>query len=178
MTEATPLDYSSKPTRRSGRRWVWVAASVGLLLLLGMASLVVSVHEIESRMDAVTGTMTRDRRSFFGLSRGFRRDVSPLEMELTRRGIAWTPDWWTLHVTDRNLFGGAMQYACGSAPEIYSVQRFLGPYAAAATDDELREFVRVMQSGTEAERQSAASAAENKAMTQSIAGGPGGTPTP
>jgi hypothetical protein len=47
-------------------------------------------------------------------------------------------------------------------------------FASAATDDELREFVRVMQSGTEVEQNTAVDAAAEKAFQAMCAESSGG----
>jgi hypothetical protein len=101
-------------------------------------------------------------------------DVSPLETRLKSSGIAWTPSWQFLHNTHRNVFGSATSYECGSAPPLYELRPVLKEFAAASTDAELREFVRVMQSGTHAERQAAVEAAGEKGWEVLSATRPGG----
>ena len=123
----------------------------------------IAVRQVESRVDAVTGTMVWKTVWLLGRSQT-RVDVSPLEARLRQSGVAWTPHWRFLHNTHRNLFGGALMYECGTAPEIYSIRSVLGDFASASTDDELREFVRVMQSGTDAERRAAVDGAGDKGL--------------
>jgi hypothetical protein len=50
------------------------------------------------------------------------------------------------------------------APPIYLIRPLLKDFADASTDAELREFVRVMQSGTDAQKQAAVDAAGEKAL--------------
>jgi hypothetical protein len=50
----------------------------------------------------------------------------------------------------------------------------LGGFAAASTDAELREFVRVMRSGTDGERKAAVDAAAEKGLRAISATRPGG----
>ena len=80
--------------------------AIGLLLS-------VPVCTVESRMDAVTGSMTRTTVWPLGGSSPTRFDVSPLETRLKQAAIPWTPDWRFLHDTDRTAFGQATRYACG-----------------------------------------------------------------
>ena len=62
------------------------------------------------------------------------------------------------------LFGG-VGHGCGSAPPIYVLHSALAEFARASTDAELREFVRIMQSGTDAQQEAAVQAACDKALT-------------
>src|SRR5690606_26040369 len=116
-------------------------------------------REVESRMDPVTGSIMWKTTWIFGITDSSRADVSPLERRLIRSGIVWTRSSHLLHITSRDLFGNAIGYACGSSPPIYSMQGLLGDFADASTDDELREFVRVMEFGSEDEQESAVRAA-------------------
>jgi hypothetical protein len=115
-------------------------------------------------MDAVTGSTAWNATWLFGVTSGPRFDVSPLETRLKSSGINWTPSWNFLHSTGRNVFGGATSYGCGSAPRIYQLRPVLKEFAAASTDAELRDFVRVMQSGTDAEQKAAVEAAADKGL--------------
>jgi hypothetical protein len=163
---STPLNYLSADTSRwRWRRWPWRTVTVvALVLLLVAAAQTVAVRRVESRIDAVTGSMTWKTVWLFGITSGPRVDVSPLETRLKTSGIAWTPSWRGLHNTYRNAFGRAICYECGSAPPIYQLRPVLQEFAAASTDAELREFVRVMQSGTEAEQEAAVNAAAEKEL--------------
>src|SRR5439155_26684174 len=101
-------------------------------------------------------------------------DESSLETRLKVCGIAWTPSWHFLHNTHRTVFGNATCYECGSAPPIYQLRPALKEFAAASTDAELREFVRVMQSGTDAEQKAAVEAAGEKGLQAPSAARPRG----
>ena len=162
---STPLNYSSPAIPRSRRRRSWrTLGVVAAVLLLAVAAPTVTVRQVESRMDSITGSMTWKTVWLFGIASDPRVDVSPLETRLKSSGIQWTPSWQFLHNTHRNVFGRATFYACGSAPPIYQLSPLLKAFAAASTDAELREFVRVMQSGTDAEQTAAVEAASEKGL--------------
>jgi hypothetical protein len=157
---STLLDYSSPDTPQSRTRWPWRTLTVcAAILFLILAAPTVPIRHVESRMDAVTGSMTWKTVWLFGITSGARLDASPLEMRLKNSGITWIPSWQFLHNTHRTILGNATYYECGSAPEIYQLRPVLKDFAAASTDAELREFVRVMQSGTDAEKKVAVEAA-------------------
>ncbi len=162
---STPLKYVSPDTPRSRRWWPWRTLSVvAAVLLLALPAPFVTVRQVESRMDTVTGSMTCRTVWLFGITFGPRVEVSPLEMRLKSSGIPWVPSWQFLANTHRNVFGGATCFECGLAPAIYSLRPVLKEFAAASTDAELREFVRVMQSGTDAEQEAAVEAASEKGL--------------
>lgn len=159
-----PLDYASPDTPRL-RRWPWRALVAGVVLLLAMLVLPsMIIRQVESRVDPVTGSMSWNTVWLFGFTSGPRIDVSPLEVRLRNSGVQWTPSWKTLHNTHRNIFGSAICYECSSAPPIYDLRPMLKEFAAASTDDELREWVRVMQFGTREEQAAAVDAAAEKAL--------------
>ncbi len=125
-------------------------------------------------MDAVTGSNSWKTVWLMGITSGPHVEVSPLQARLTSSGIPWTPSWQFLHNTHRNVFGGATCYECGSAPAIYQLSPALKAFVGASTDAELRDFVRVMQSGTDAQQKAAVDAAGDKgfrAMSTTTRGG-------
>ena len=163
--KSTPLDYLSRNTPRTRRRWPWRAIGVGVaVLLVAVAALLVTIRQDESQMDAVTGSMTSKTIWLFGITTGPHMEVSPLEMRLKASGIAWTPSWQLLNNMHLNIFGGATIRECASAPAIYHLRPGLKEFAAGSTDAELREFVRIMQTGTDDERKAAVEAAAEKAL--------------
>jgi hypothetical protein len=162
---SAPLNCVSPDTPRSRRRWPWqTLGAVAVVLILLVAAPTVTIRQVESRMDAVTGSMTWKTVWLFGITSGPRVDVSPLETRLKSSGITWTSSWQFLHNTHRTVFGNATRYECGSAPPIYQIRPVLKDFTAASTDAELREFVRVMQSGTDAEQKTAVEAAGEKGL--------------
>ena len=139
-------------------------STVAVVLIFLVAAPTVTVRQVESRMDAVTGSMTWKTVWLFGITSGPRVDVSPLEKRLKSSGITWTPSRQFLHNTHRTVLGNATCYECGSAPPIHQLRPVLEEFAAASTDAELRNFVRVMQSGTDAEQKAIVEAASEKGL--------------
>lgn len=157
------LEYARPPRSRLPH----VSIRLVLVALLGLAVVglpFVSVRQTRSRMDAVTGSMEWQTTWPLGITWGPRVTPSPLELRLRQRGIPWTRDWQFLHNTHRILIGTATCYECGSAPAIYQLKPVLQQYADRATDTELREFVRVMRSGTKDQRDAAVRAAADEAL--------------
>jgi hypothetical protein len=154
------LDYGL-PSARYRSPWRAVAAAAGALLGLFLLTSA-PVRQVESRVDGVTGSMSWKTVWFFGLTSGPRKDVSPLEARLVRAGVPWTSRWHTLHNTHRTLFGRATCYECGSAPAISPLRSCLQEFVDASSDEQIRTFVRVMESGTEDEQRAAVDAAGQK----------------
>ena len=159
-----PCDYACNAQHRRRRRWpMWL--SIGIVISLGLLVLpMVPIRQVESHMDPVTGSMCWKTVWFSGLTLGPTVDISPLEKRLRSEGVPWTASWQFLHKTHRNIFGRAICHECGSAPAIYQIRPMLDAFAEASTDAELREFVRVMQLGTEAEQKAAVEATAEKSM--------------
>jgi len=159
-----PLNYADE-LRRHRPRWPWRTIGVVVaVLLLGFYSLAGTFTQVESGVDPVTGSMTWKTSWPLGITSAPRTGVSPLETRLKRSGIAWTPTWRCLHNTHRNLFGRAICFECSSTPPICHIRPVLKGFADGSTDAELREFVRVLQTGTEVEQNAAVEAAGEKGL--------------
>jgi hypothetical protein len=174
---STPFNYVSAKIARSRRRWLWlwrILIVVSVLAFLVIILPAVTVRQFEKRIDPVTGSMRSNTVWLFGITSGPRVDVSPLEKRLKSSGIAWTPSWQFLHNTHLNVFGNATLRECGIAPQIHQLRPVLKEFAAASTDAELREFVRILQSGTESEQKSAVDAAAEKGFQNLEAAQKGG----
>lgn len=131
--------------------------AIGLTILVLAAILLIPTpplvfRQVESQVDGVTGSMTWKTIYPFGLTTGPKHQPSPLERRLVQMGETWTPNWHFVHQTGYDIFGRACVRACGKAPAIYSSQALLQWFASTATDDEIREFVNVMQTGSEEEQ--------------------------
>lgn len=166
MTVA-PLNHVSPEATQLRRRW-WRRAIIALVIVFTAVLLLppITVRQVESRMDPVTGSMTRKTVWLFGITSGPQVDVSPLETRLKASGIEWTRSWRFLHGTHRNIFGGATLHKCGVPPPIYELRPVLTEFAAASTDEELRQFASLMQFGTAAEQKAAIDAAVEKGLKQ------------
>jgi len=162
MTVAS-LDHASSEARQSRSRWRR-RALITLVIIFAAVLLLppITVRQVESRIDPVTGSMTLKTVWLFGITSGPQLDISPLETRLKTSGIEWTRSWRFRHKTHRNIFGRATCYECGLAPPIYRLRPVLVEFAAASTDEELRQFVSVMQSGDAAEQNAAIDAAVEK----------------
>jgi hypothetical protein len=159
-----PLHYASLDSRRTSfRRWGWAVGGIGFVLgLLALPG--ITVRQVESEMDAVTGSMSWKTTWLGGFTTGPRFDISPLEIRLKRDGIPWTPSWQLLHNTHRNIFGRANCYECGDAPAILYLRPVNKEFTTASTDAQLLEFINVMHSGSEAERKAAVDEACDKGL--------------
>ena len=149
------LDYAPHAPRRRWARW-----SVGISLLVLIVTLLIPlpVWWVTTSVNPTTGTVVRQTRT---------RVVtipSPLETRLAAAGIPWTANPRFLSETSYDIFGRQLGRACAIAPPIYQLRPVLKEFAAASTDDELRAFVRVMESGTDAEQRAAVDAACEKAL--------------
>jgi hypothetical protein len=160
----TQIDYGL-PSRARWYRCRWFRLSVASLVLLLAASVLVGAtfKQIQSEVDAVTGSM-RWTTTWITGARSSGSRVSPLERRLKTSGIRWTPDWRTLHVTGYNFLNRPRSYACSSAPPIYTIEGVLTEFERASTDDELRAFIHLLQSGTNAQQETAIEAAADKVV--------------
>lgn len=170
-----PLDYVSPDTPRSPRRWPWRVLVAAVVLLVGVLSVPsITFRQVRSEVDPVTGSMRWTTVGLTGVPSPPRVAVSPLELRLSNMGVQWTRSWHTLHNTHYDMFGRPRMWECSSAPPIYTLRPVLNEFAAAASDEELRAFVGVMESGSEAEQQATVDAAAEmglKAMSAVPAGG-------
>lgn len=173
--EPTPLDYALPA---DGRPRLWRVARPIIALAAVVAALVllasVPVQRTQNRVDAVTGSTEWQTTWPLGVTSGPVFTASPLEARVTKIGMPWQRDWRMLHVTGQSVFGNVIVRECGSAPPIYDFRIFLRPFVTAASDDEVRGFVRAMQSGTEAEQRAAVDAAADRVVGSPSATRPGG----
>lgn len=154
------LDYAA-PGRR---RWPWRKIGIvaaGLVLLLALVSGVVrqEVREFE----AVTGSSKRQTAwSVWGIGLSRRTQMYPslLEERLRRSRIAWTPEWRRSAIVEQSIWGkgSRSRYYGWSYVRPIHFREFLD----GATDDEVRAYVRAMESGSLEQQEEAMRAAEAK----------------
>ena len=138
--------------------------SVAILGLAVVACPFVGVREDTQWIDAVTGSTRRQTVWTFGITRGPSVGPSPLETRLRDKGIGWSADWRFVSETQRTLLGTAISRGCGIAPPIYQIRSMLGEFVSVSSDDDLWEFVRVMQSGGDEEQRAAVNAAVEQVL--------------
>lgn len=144
-----------------------VALATLLALLVGLAFLSgTTVRDVRTRIDTVTGSVKQNTAWRFQDIRGAGTnsgDVSPLERRLVERGIEWKTHYQHFGTTYFNIWGRPIGYGCTVAPAIYGA-RWLDEEALRSwSDDELRAFVDVMQTATEAQQKAAVEALFAKA---------------
>jgi hypothetical protein len=155
-------------------RHTWI-----ILLVVIVAALLLSSTHVRQNlgwMDSISGTQKSQTVWRFGVASAPAVSESPLAARYRKLGLTWQPDWRNVKGTYVSLFGRHIGSGHGPAPMIYplasaDVQQ---SYLAASSDDDIREFFRVMSSGTEQEQKAAVEAACDKALGESAATRPGG----
>lgn len=157
-----PLDYAAPSIARP--RWRWLLRTLIILivtLLLTIAAESITYRIDSTYVDTVTGSMSSRTTWLHGLYSNSQTTVSPLETRLRTSGIPWAPQWRLLSEHYVTLLTRAR--ACNTdAHHIHG--NFLPNFVAASSDDELHEFIRIMESGTNAEQRAAVEAAMEKAL--------------
>lgn len=162
------LDYGRPEGRRpwwTGLAWACFAVSPVMVILLAIS---LPVREVEDRMDAVTGSSIRRTTWLFGLATTTAATPSPLEERLKAKRVNWRPDWVFLHRSPRNIFNRPLRRACGYTPPIYHLQRGLDEFVDRSTDEELVEFILIMQTGSEQEQRVAVKAAFETTLADAL----------
>ena len=136
------------PMRRVGT----ILALVILAVALFVPSLPVRRTIIE--VDAISGQVRRSSR-WAGGHRSTAVESSELADRLRSLGVAWAPDWRTINVYEYGIFCNLTTRGCSVAPAIYQLRPVLAAFADASSAEELRAFVKVMQTGSESEQRKA-----------------------
>jgi hypothetical protein len=150
------------------RRTVIMLIAIVLGLIALLAAPVIPIRYSESWIDPVTGSEKSQTTWVFGLTRGPRYTVSPLETRLRQIGYSYTPAWQFLSRDQVNISSHHIED--GSAPPIYRLEVVLKPFVEVSTPDELRKFADTMQSGTEQQQKAAVDAAAAKALNAMASG--------
>jgi hypothetical protein len=136
----------------------------GIVVLAGVLLVPFApVRTTTVEVDAVSGQVRKSN-----LWTGGHRSTSVESTELADRlralGVAWTPDWRTINVNDYNILGNATSRGCSISPPIYQLRPVLAAFASASSAEELREFVKVMQNGSESEQRNAVDQAGDRGL--------------
>jgi hypothetical protein len=155
---------SYQPRQRwSRRRIAGIIIAIVLVAIIFIPLPNVTWKERMIRIDSVTGTMSTETCYFFSSISTRQVTPSPLERRLIQMNQPWTPNWTFLSHSGSDIFGSRW-VACSLAPPILDLRPVLQPFADASTDDEIRAFIQVMQTGTETEQKAAVDAAATKAL--------------
>lgn len=138
-------------------------------LLLALFLIPTPVRQDLGWIDSVSGSRKDQTVRRFGPTAAPVVQDSPLARRYRKLGLQWHPDWRNVRGDYVDLFGRNVGHEHGwPAPEIYTLatteglqERFLN----ASSDEEIRQFFRVMTTGTDAEKRAAVDAACEKALT-------------
>jgi hypothetical protein len=157
--ESTRFDYAELDRSAERLPRIWRVVTVGGIVLGAMYVLYLTPFaRWERRIDPVTGSIKESCVWVMGLWASERIETSPLEQRLKQAGIPWAAKWEFNHANQVNILGDVLVWECATGQPIYHIRHSLGGFAATATDEQLREFVSVMESGTRAEQQAAVEA--------------------
>lgn len=166
--------YQARPLGSTGTSLMRrVGIIFGFVVLAGFLLVpFASFRTTTVEVDAVSGQVRKSN-----LWAGGRRSMSVESSELSDRyralGVAWTPDWRTINVNEYNILGNATSRGCSTAPQIYHLRPVLAAFASASSAEQLREFVKVMQSGSESEQRNAVDQACDRGLSALAAVRPG-----
>ena len=143
------------------RSLLLAVAGLGLLF----ASWMFDARHDRGWIDPVTGSMKR-QTTWFGIGSPI-VERSAIEKWIVRRDGHYVNQWKFLHDTSKSLFGIPICFGCGRAPEIYSLSagEFNDRFVARATDQEIGDFVAVMETGSSDQKLKAVEAATKKALS-------------
>jgi hypothetical protein len=159
-----PLDYAPAKPRRFSRRWVGAGVVVAILIAFQLMQ-DNFVRQEFGWIDTVSGSKKSQTITRLGATLPPVIAVSPLETKFHDLGLVWQPDWRNVRSSAIPLFGRSHSLGHGRAPAILTlaglpdIQRY---FIDHSSDDEIREFFRVMTSGTEAEQDAAIDVLCNK----------------
>jgi hypothetical protein len=144
-------------------RWLWFLGIAFALLVMAAVMFLIPFRRVEHQVDCVTGSHRRHTLWAGVIESNGSVRVSELERQLTTRGVPWTRAWRrTGGMEGFNVFG--VQTLCAIGAERLPIgigEREPGfdAFVASATDAELRAFLNVMESGSDAEQRVALDAA-------------------
>lgn len=145
------------------RLWIilsFVVVAVGLLIPA-------RIRQDRGWIDSISGSQMSQTVWVFGAKSTPVLSELLLAARYRKLGLQWNPDWKSVRGTSINVLGRAVGSAHGLAPEIYSLAvhpDLQQSYLAAASDEEVCEFFRIMSSGTEQEKKAAVAAAQDRVL--------------
>ncbi len=148
---------------------------IAILVLIAamLAAWIVPVRNDRIWIDSVTGSMKQQTCWFF-VCQTSEEKPSAIEHWITQHEGTHKADWRFLSRTSKNLFGNVVSRGCALAPEIDPLHQadLNTSFVHAATDAEVREFVRTMRTGSPRERTRAVELACRKAVESTVPGEP------
>lgn len=124
-------------------------ALLGLVLFYGILGPLIPYKTSELSVCPVSGS-TKTHALWFGCIHRESHTTSALERWLTRRETAFRPQWESLSTTTYYVAG--RKYACGPAPEIYSLIPFIEQIVSRSSDEQLASLVTVLRQGSREEQ--------------------------
>jgi hypothetical protein len=121
------------------------------------------VSSVATRIDPVTGSMIRKTVWFGSIVASESVELSPLAERASALGIKLEPRWKGLNTTQYSALG-LVAIGCSRAPSIYPLHPMLKEFVSAASDDEIRDFVQIMESGNEQQQRATVNAAIAKSV--------------
>lgn len=107
-------------------------------------------------VDAMTASVKYQTRWVWGYDTPQRIEQSQLELWARKNNQFNGYDWQYIAGTLQTLLGSPTGRACGHAPEIYSLHGFsINLFVKNATQEELNEFMKIMNTGTVSEKKDA-----------------------
>ena len=137
---------------------------LGGLLLAMLVPTRADVRTNHDWVDAISGSRKQQKTWSFGYASPAVVTESPLAKRYRELGLRWEPEWRGLCARHFSLFGTYVGVSCGRAPPMHGMS-FPGVqewYLQTASDDEVRELFRVMNTGSEEEHKAAVTAACEK----------------
>ena len=85
---------------------------------------------------------------------------SPLAIRASQMGLGVRSDWRLVSDFEWSLLGTSR--GCDLMPPVFRKQTWMEPYVRKASDQEVRAFLQIMQTGTDAQHAAAVDAAVTK----------------
>jgi hypothetical protein len=160
---------------RMKRLWIILA----VLVIVTVLFIPATVRQDLGWIDSISGSQKRQTVWRFGAASMPVMSESLLAARFRKIGLQWEPDWENVRGTYVDIFGRNVGHEhVWPAPEIYTLAVSPGlqrSYLVASSDDDIREFFRIMSSGTEDEKKAAVEAACDRALGEYAATQPGGS---